>query len=76
MIVASKQVLPSDDGIKFHISTLQTIGADQIVIAGIHLIPFNQSHMISFIMMSPFKVDPARQKVINGVLTSFRVVSR
>jgi hypothetical protein len=75
MIVANKQVLPSDHGIMFHISTLQTIGEDQIVIAGMHLIPFGQSHMISFIMMSPFKVEPAKQQAINAVLKSFRFVT-
>lgn len=73
MIVATKQVLPSDDGIKFHISTLHTIGEEPIVIAGMHFIPVGQRYMISFIMMSPFKLDPAQQKTINAVLTSFRV---
>lgn len=72
MIVANKQVLPSDDGIMFHISTLQTIGEEQIVIAGMHFIPFAQSHMISFVMMSPFKLDPAQQRIINDVLKSFQ----
>jgi hypothetical protein len=75
MVVANKQVLPSDDGVMFHVSTLQTIGEDQIVIAGMHLIPFTQSHMISFIMMSPFKVAPAQQQAINAVLKSFRFVT-
>jgi hypothetical protein len=73
MLVNAKQVLPSDDGIKFYISTLQVVGDESFVIAGTHLVPYDQRYMISFIMMSPLKLEAAQQSAINQIFNSFRL---
>jgi hypothetical protein len=74
MLVPNKQVLPSEDGIKFYISSLHVIGDESFIIAGTHLIPFDQPYMISFIMMSPAKLEAAQQSAVNQVFNSFRLV--
>lgn len=75
MVVADQQVLSSRSGVQFYVSTLHNINDERVVIAGMHLVPFDQPYMISFIMMSPFEVGKERQRVINDVLKSFRPVA-
>lgn len=75
MMVGSKQPMPSIGGIKFYISTAQVIAGDTVVIAGTHIIPFDQPYMVTFMMISPFKISSADQGIINKVFNSFRLLS-
>jgi hypothetical protein len=53
MIVSEKRVRPSDAGISFYISTAHIKGNVTILMAGIHLVPFEKPYMITFTMMTP-----------------------
>lgn len=75
MMVGNKQPLPSIGGIKFYISTAQVIGGDTVVIAGTHVIPYDQPYMVTFMMISPFKLGSGEQSIINNVFNSFRLLS-
>lgn len=50
MIVVDKQIRPSKVGLKFYISTLHFINGVPLGLAGLHTIPFDKNHVISFVM--------------------------
>lgn len=72
MIVSEKRVLPSDAGIRFYISTALIKGNVPMLMAGIHLVPFEKPYMVTFTMIGP--VDPTATRdneTITRVFNSF-----
>ncbi len=77
MIVAEKQALKSDAGIKFEISTLQyKKGLPFVVAAGIHVIPFTKSYMVAFVMVTPVteRAKTPDTEAITQVFNSFHIL--
>jgi hypothetical protein len=75
MLVSEKQVRPSDVGIKFYISTAHIKDNVTILVAGIHLVPFEKPYMVTFTMITP--VDPTATRdneTITQVFNSFHVL--
>lgn len=77
MVVAEKEMLQSDSGIKFYISTLYFVGKKDMTagVAGIHLYPFNKDYLINFMMTAPLKKDAKEQnETCTKVFNSFHLV--
>lgn len=77
MVVAEKEILPSDSGIKFYISTLHFVGEKNIPagVAGTHLYPFNKDYLINFVMVTPLKKDAKEEnETCTKVFNSFHLV--
>ena len=77
MVVAEKEMLPSDKGIKFYISTLHFVGEKNIPagVAGIHLYPFNKDYLINFVMITTLKKDAKEEnETCTAVFNSFHLV--
>lgn len=76
MMVVERQVLQSDLGVKFYINTGHFVRDKLLVnVAGIHAIPFEKEHIITFVMTSV--VDPkAKQEheTLTRVFNSFHLV--
>jgi hypothetical protein len=53
MFVSEKRVQSSDAGIKFYISTAHIKGDVVMLMAGIHIIPFEKPYMVTFTMIAP-----------------------
>lgn len=76
MVVAEKEMLPSDSGIKFYISTLHFAGEKNVPmgLAGIHLYPFNKDYLINFVMGTPLKDAKEENETCDKVFNSFHLV--
>ena len=77
MVVAERQSLPSDMGIKFYISTIHIIGEKNIPLglAGIHIYPFNKDYLVNFLMISPLRKDAKAENQLRAyVFNSFHLV--
>jgi hypothetical protein len=75
VIVVEKQVMPSDVGIQFNISTMQMKGDMAMAVFGIHAVPFGKPHIVSFIMVSPVdKTAVADNETITKVFNSFHLL--
>ncbi len=77
MVLGEKQILPSDHGIKFYISTLHTVGEKNIPlgVAGIHIYPFNKDYLVNFVMISPLRKDAKEEnQTCTNVFNSFHLV--
>ncbi len=75
MIVSEKTILPSDAGIVFYINTVHIKGNIPLVVAGIHIVPFEKPYMVTFMMVAP--VDPTATKdneTIERVFDSFHIL--
>lgn len=75
MFVSEKRVQPSDTGIKFYISTAHIKGNVTMLMAGIHIVPFEKPYMITFTMIAP--VDRTATKdneTITRVINSFHIL--
>ena len=75
MIVSEKKILPSDAGIQFYISTAHRKGNMTLLVAGIHIVPFEKPHILTFMMVAP--VDPTATKdneTIDRVFNSFHIL--
>jgi hypothetical protein len=75
MIVSEKQVQPSDAGIMFYLSTAHIKGSITMLMAGIHIAPFENPYMITFTMFTP--VDRTATKdneIITRVFNSFHIL--
>jgi hypothetical protein len=75
MIVSEKRMQPSDTGIKFYISTAHIKGNVTMLMAGIHIVPFEKPYMVAFTMITP--VDRTATKdneTITRVFNSFHVL--
>jgi len=76
MIVSERRALPSNIGVKFYISTAhRTSAGPMMLVAGIHILPFERTHLISFAMVTP--LDRAATKdneTIEHVFNSFHVL--
>ncbi len=76
MMVADRRILPSEVGIMFYINTAHFVRDKGLVIAtGIHTIPFDKKHLVSFIMIGP--VDPSAKReneAFQKVFQSFHFV--
>ena len=75
MLVSEKRVQPSDTGIKFYISTSHIKGNVTMIVAGIHIVPFEKPYMVTFTMIAP--VDRTATKdneTITRVFNSFHVL--
>jgi hypothetical protein len=75
MIVSEKRMVPSDAGIKFHISTAHIKGKVTMLMAGIHILPFEKPYLVTFTMITP--VDRTATKdneTITRVFNSFHVL--
>ncbi len=75
MLVSEKRVQPSDTGIKFYISTSHIKGNMTMLMAGIHIVPFEKPYMVTFTMIAP--VDRTATKdneTITRVFNSFHVL--
>jgi hypothetical protein len=69
MIVSEKQVMTSDAGIRFYISTAQIKGNVTMLMAGFHIIPFDKPYMVTFMMITP--VDRTAVKDNEDITRSF-----
>jgi hypothetical protein len=77
MVVAEKEMLPSDSGIKFYISTLHFVGEKNMPagVTGIHLYPFNKAYLINFVMITLLKKDAEEEnETCTKVFNSFHLV--
>ena len=77
MVVTQKEMLSSDSGIKFYISTLHFVGKKNIPagVAGIHLYPFNKDYFINFVMVTPLKKEAKEEnETCTKVFNSFHLV--
>lgn len=75
MIVSENRMMPSDVGIKFYISTAHIKGKVTMLMAGIHIVPFEKPYMVTFTMITP--VDRTATKdneTITWVFNSFHVL--
>jgi len=77
MIVTEKRILPSQAGIKFHISTTNLFlrprpdGVTEFRIAGVHIFPFEKRYMIALILFTPvdkntMKIDETMTRLFNS----------
>lgn len=76
MVVAEKEILPSDSGVKFYISTLNFVGEKKtpVGVAGIHLYPFEKGYLINFVMVNPLKNDAKENETCTKVFNSFHLI--
>ncbi len=75
MIVSEKRVLPSDAGIKFYISTAHIKGRVTMLVAGIHIMPFEKPYGVVFLMITPvYRTATADNETITRVFNSFHVL--
>lgn len=75
MIVSEKQVQPSDAGIRFYISTAHIKGNVAMLMAGIHIVPFEKPYIVTFTMMTPVdRTATADNETITRVFNSFHVL--
>lgn len=75
MIVSEKQVRPSEAGIRFYISTGHIKGNATILVAGIHIVPFEKPYMITFTMITPVdRTATADNEIITRVFNSFHLL--
>lgn len=74
-IVSEKRAIPSDSGIKFYISTAQIKGSMTMIMAGIHILPFDKPYMIAFLMVTPMDRTATKDNdTITQILNSFHVL--
>lgn len=75
MMVADRSVLPSEVGIMFYINTVHFVGDKVLVIVtGIHAIPFDENHLISFVMTGPVNPSAKREnEACQKVFQSFHL---
>jgi hypothetical protein len=62
MFVSEKRVQSSDAGIKFYISTAHIIGDVVMLMAGIHIMPFEKPYMVTFTMIVPVDRTATKDK--------------
>lgn len=75
MVVSEKRSLPSEAGAKFYISTALTKGNVTMRSAGTHIVPFEKSYMITFLMISPVDQSASEDnETITKVFNSFHVL--
>jgi hypothetical protein len=75
MIVSEKQMQPSDAGIRFYISTAHVKGNATILMAGIHIVPFEKPYMVTFTMITPVdKTAIADNESITRIFNSFHLL--
>ncbi|MBI4190996.1 MAG: hypothetical protein HY525_10720 [Betaproteobacteria bacterium] len=75
MIVSEKKVQPSDAGITFYISTGHIKHNATILMAGIHVVPFEKSYMVTFTMITPVdKTATEDNETITRVFNSFHLL--
>ncbi len=75
MIVSEKRVLPSDEGIRFYISTAHIKGNVTMLMGGNHIVPFEKPYMVTFAMITPVdRTATADNEIITHVFKSFHVL--
>lgn len=77
MVVAKKEVLPSEVSIQFYVSTFDYVdSATQVAVTGIHAVPFGENHMISFLANNVLS-DSAEEEsqTVSLILGSFHLLS-
>lgn len=75
MVVSEKRVQPSDAGIKFYISTAHTKGNVTMLMAGIHIVPFEKPYMVTFTMITPVdQTGTSDNETITQILNSFHLL--
>jgi len=76
VIVRDKRALPSDEGVKFQISTGHVVKTGgMIVVAGTHAIPYGKDYMVSFVMVHPLNPKATVEiETMDRVFTSFHLV--
>jgi hypothetical protein len=75
MIVSEKRVQPSDAGIMFYLSTAHIKGSITMLMAGIHIVPFEKRYMITFTMFTPVdRTAPKDNEIITRVFNSFHIL--
>lgn len=75
MLVSEKRMVPSEAGVGFYISTLHHKGKVPILVAGIHIVPFEKPYIVTFVMIAP--VDSTATKnneTITRVFNSFHLL--
>ena len=76
MKIGDRMDLSDERGIKFYISTLHSMPkGNSVIVAGIHVLPFSEEHMINFVMTTLW--DPAKQEqneTLQAVFNSFRLI--
>lgn len=75
IIVSEKRVLPSDTGVQFYISTGNIKGNAVILVAGVHIVPFEKPYMITFMMITPVDRNATKDnETITRVFNSFHIL--
>jgi hypothetical protein len=75
IVVTEKKIIPSDVGIIFFVSTLQTKGTVPMVVFGLHAVPFAKPYIISLIMVSPVgKTAVVDYETVTMVFNSFHLL--
>lgn len=75
MLVSERRVLQSSAGVKFYISTGHTKGNVTMLMAGIHIIPFEKPYVVSFMMTTPVdQTATGDNEALTRVFNSFRVL--
>src|SRR2546425_210373 len=75
MIVSEKREVPSNAGLCFYISTAHIKSNVTMLMAGIHIIPFDKPYAVNFTMVSP--VDPKATEdndTMTRVFNSFHIL--
>jgi len=74
MIVSEKRVLPSDTGVQFYISTANIKGNAVILVAGVHIVPFEKPYMITFMMITPVDRNATKDNETITRVFSFHIL--
>jgi hypothetical protein len=76
MIVVERRAIPNESGLIFYINTAHSLEDESLaIVTGIHAVPFDKSHLISFVMSG--HVDPNAERsnaIFHEVFQSFRLI--